>query len=192
MNIKAFLISTLAVAMLSAQACAGEGVRDGAYGGMHHGMGMHEGMGMHDGMGMHGEGHAGRGHHGGGYGMRGSNLMAMAKFKGIHRLGLSDDQYSKFRDIKHQLKKDLWQLMGKMIDVKYNLRKVWEVDKPDAAKVGAAYKDMFDLQRQAIELRVKARNKIYDMLTAEQRQQFGRGHGGHHHGGGHHGGSGSM
>jgi len=76
--------------------------------------------------------------------------------------------------------------------VKFALRQIWEAEKPDPAKVGASYKEMFDLQRQGIELRVKARNKIYDMLNAEQRKLFREGgHGGRHHGkrgDGHHGG----
>ena len=188
----------LTVALIGTQACA-ENYRSSDDMPMHQGMSMGSGMdrehGMNMGsdrdMGRYGEGHGmmgghhGRGGHGYGHGGRGdgSNLMAMAKFKGIHRLGLSDDQRKKFRSIKHELKKNLWKLMDKMIDVKYNLRNLWDADKPDPAKVGAAYKDMFELETQAIQLRVAARNKIYDMLTPEQRSNFGKGHpgyGGHH------------
>jgi len=186
MKLKAIYIAAFALTMISTQACASEGYRD-EYGG-HHGMhGSYQGMDMHGGDfdgGMH---HGGHGYSGHG---RGSNLMDMAKFKGIRRLNLNDEQRKKFRAIKHQLKKDLWQLMGKMIDAKDNLRDLWDADKPDPAKVGAAYKDMFDLQRQAIELRVGARNKIYDMLSPEQREQF-RSHHGSHGKGGHHGDMGS-
>jgi len=182
MNLKALYLFVLTMAMVSAQACANENYRRGsddgdAMSGPHHGMGMH-----HD---QYQSSRHHRGHAAGKF-ESASDLMAMAKFRGIHRLNLSDDQRKKFKDIKHKLKKDLWQLMGKMIDVKFNLRELWEADKPDPAKVGAAYKDMFDLQRQAIELRVAARNKIYDMLSAEQREQFrGAYHGGGHHRSGH-------
>ena len=195
MKMKTSIYAVLAAAMVITQACAADASKDGDYGyGYGYGYGGMHG-GSHHGMGMEGRDgdYGGHGHHrghGGGMHGSGTNLMAMAKFKGIYRLNLSDDQRKKFKAIKHKLKKDLWQLMGKMIDVKDGLRDLWEVDKPDPSKVGAAYKDMFDLERQAIELRVTARNQIYDMLTKEQRERFRDGYHGHyggHHGGGHHG-----
>jgi len=190
MKLKAIYITALTLAMVATQACAVD-ARHGEDSGGHHGMhgsqqGMDMGMDKGMGMGMSEGGHKGMHHGYSGHGGAGSDLMEMAEFDGIHRLHLNDEQRKKFRAIKHQLKKDLWALMGKMIDVKESLHQLWDVDKPDAATVGAAYKDMFDLERQAIELRVTARNAIYDILNQEQREQFRSGHRGGHHGGGHH------
>jgi len=52
------------------------------------------------------------------------------------------------------------------------VRKAWSGDKPDPKKVGAAYVELFELQRQAIEDRVVVMNKMYDTLTEEQREQL--------------------
>lgn len=191
MKIRTLTFPLVFLLLLSAQACATDSPRDG-----HPGMGYEGGHG--DMMGHHGtgkgEGHHGdygghRGHRGhkGGHSMKDANLMRLAKFHGIYRLNLTDEQRAKFKAIQRKLKKDLWQLMGKMLDVQAAMEDVWQMEKPDPAKVGAVYKDMFDLQRQGIEARVAAKNKIYDFLTAEQRERFRRsGHRGYGKGDGHH------
>jgi Spy/CpxP family protein refolding chaperone len=139
------------------------------------GPGMMMGSGMGYGRGM--------GHMMGGYGMMGGSGMMMG---GYGMLDLTDKQMDQLNDIQTKLQKDHWQLMGKMIDEQANVRKAWSGDKPDPKKVGAAYAKLFEIQRQALEDRVAAMNKMYDTLTDEQREQlksgrwgmWGRGGGG--------------
>jgi Spy/CpxP family protein refolding chaperone len=123
---------------------------------MGHGMGFGQGMG----------------HMMGGAGMMGGGMMGMPgmMMRGYGMLDLSDKQTDQLIDIQTKLQKDHWQLMGKMIDEQANVRKAWSGDKPDPKKVGAAYAKLFELQRQAIEDRVAAMNKMYDTLTDEQRE----------------------
>jgi Spy/CpxP family protein refolding chaperone len=126
------------------------------------------GCGMMMGSGM-GFGGMGMGHIMSGFGMMGMPGMMMG---GYGMLDLSDKQIDQLNDIQTKLQKDHWQLMGKMIDEQANVRKAWSGDKPDPKKVGAAYSKLFELQRQTIEDRVAAMNKMYDTLTDEQREQL--------------------
>ena len=125
----------------------------------HHGM-MEPGMmmGRNIGSGMM-YGNYGRGMHG----------MMMG---GYYLSDLSDKQLSKMNDIRNKLEKDLWQLKGQILDEQAKLRDLWMADKPDPTKVGAAYAEAFEFEREAIETRVKAMNEMYDVLTNEQREKL--------------------
>ncbi len=104
-----------------------------------------------------------------GQGMMGMPGMMMG---GYGMLDLSDKQIAQFNDIQTKLQKEQWQLMGKMLDEQAKLREVWSVDRPDPKKVGDAFTAISQLQRQALEARVTAMNKMYDALTDEQREQL--------------------
>jgi Spy/CpxP family protein refolding chaperone len=105
----------------------------------------------------------------GGQGMMGMPGMMMG---GYGMLDLSDKQIAQFNDIQTKLQKELWQLMGKMLDEQAKVRDAWSVDKPDPKKVGAIFSEISQLQRQALEARVQAMNKIYDVLSDEQRENL--------------------
>jgi len=132
---------------------------------------MGPGMMMGSGMGFGGMGM--------GYMMGGNRMMGMPGMMmgGFAMLDLSEKQTDQIGDIQTKLQKEHWQLMGKMIDEQANMRKTWSGVKSDPKKVGAAYAKLFDLQRQAIEARVEAMNKMYDTLTDKQREQLNSGPG---------------
>jgi Spy/CpxP family protein refolding chaperone len=169
-NITALLLLSTVVLPLQTQAMppwmgGGQGPGNAGCGMMGPGMMMGSGMGY---------GMMGAGHMMGGFGMMGGGMMGMPGMMmgGYGMLDLSDKQTDQLIDIRTKLQKDHLQLMGKMIDEQANVRKAWSGDKPDPKKVGAAYAKLFDLQRQAMEDRVAAMNKMYDALTDEQREQL--------------------
>jgi Spy/CpxP family protein refolding chaperone len=168
-SIKVLLLLGAVVLPLQTQAnppwmMSGQGQGNAGCGMMGAGMMMGPGMGY---------GMMGAGHMMGGFGMMGGGMMGAGMMMGGYgMLDLSDKQIDQLNDIQTKLQKDHWQLMGKMIDEQANVRKAWSGDKPDPKKVGAAYAKLFELQRQAIEDRVAAMNKMYDTLTDEQRQQL--------------------
>ncbi|MGD8940687.1 MAG: Spy/CpxP family protein refolding chaperone [Gammaproteobacteria bacterium] len=170
-NITALLLLSAIVFPLQTQAMPPW--MDGGQGpGMQGGCGM-MGPGMMMGSGA-GYGMMGAGHMMGGFGMMGGGMMGMPGMMmgGYGMLDLSDKQMDQLNDIQTKLQKDQWQLMGKMLDEQANVRKAWSGDKPDPKKVGAAYAEISKLQRQALEARVEAMNKMYDTLTDEQREQL--------------------
>ena len=131
----------------------GSGMRAGMMGGMMEGM-------MEGGCAMGMPGH--------GFGMGGMRGALM----GIYALDLSEQQQKQINEIQDKLRKDNWQIAGKILDARAKLRDAWSADKPDPKAVGAAFEEISKLQREALENRVKALNKLYDLLTDEQRNQL--------------------
>lgn len=133
-----------------------------------------QGPGAHMGCGMMGPGIG----FGMGFGMMGMSQMMGGMgipgmmMGGYGMLDLSDKQIAQFNDIQTKLQKEHWQLMGKMLDGQAKVREAWSVDRPDPKIVGAAYAELSQLQRQALEARVEAMNKMYDALTDEQRNRL--------------------
>ncbi|MFC1681695.1 Spy/CpxP family protein refolding chaperone, partial [Pseudomonadota bacterium] len=101
--------------------------------------------------------------------MGGGHMGMMKKFK---MLGLTEEQEIKIDDIQHQLHKQHWAIMGQMIDVKAELRRVHAGDPPDAKAIGAVYGKMFDLKRQMIETTIEAKNNATGVLTEAQAAQM--------------------
>jgi len=138
----------------------GPGMMGGGYGmGMGPGMMMGGGMGMGPGM------------------MMGGSMMGM---HGLYMLDLTDDQRSKVNAIQDKLRKQHWEIMGRMMDEHNALRDLYDADTLDAKKIGAAYDRVFKLKRQMIDAGIKARNDVYALLTKEQREQLKQ----YRHGGG--------
>jgi Spy/CpxP family protein refolding chaperone len=152
------------------------------------------GQGMGYGMGMMGQGHM-MGRYGIGSGSMGMPGMMMPGMMmgGYGMLGLSDKQISQMNAIQDDLHKKHWQLMGKMMDESTKMRDAWSADRPDPKQVGSVFSEMAQLQRQDLEARVEAMNKMYDLLNDEQRKRmkagpwgmWGQMGGGPMHGGGH-------
>jgi len=109
---------------------------------------------------------------GGGYGpgmMMGGGMMGM---QGLYMLDLTDDQRGKINAIQDKLRKQHWEVMGKMMDEHNALRDLYDIDPLDAKKIGAAYDRLFKLMRQMIDAGIKARNDTYAVLNKEQRAQL--------------------
>lgn len=90
----------------------------------------------------------------------------------LHHLGLSEEQWDKVRDIMHEQRMNNHERHGKMMDARFEMQKV--MSKPDATaeEVGAAVEKMCKLRREMVENRIKTQNKIRDVLTKQQKQQF--------------------
>lgn len=138
--------------------CPGMGMMGGPGMGM---MGMMGGMGgmMGPGMGMMGGGMMGPG-----MGMMGAGPFAM--------LDLTDDQRAKLSKIQDETRKRQWDLMGKLYDEHARLRDVYATERPDPKQVGQAYGNIAKIQQQMAEIGTDAHNRMFDVLTKEQREQL--------------------
>ncbi|MCW8901836.1 MAG: Spy/CpxP family protein refolding chaperone [Gammaproteobacteria bacterium] len=111
-------------------------------------------------MGMMGMGHMGSGN----IGMMGNNYMYM--------LDLSDSQRKSIRDIQKETRTQQLALHDKLTEHADDLYSLYKEDKPNAKKIGSIYKSIFDLKRQKIELSITTKNKVYDLLTKEQKEKL--------------------
>lgn len=167
-------------------------------GGKYRGYGMGH-MGMMGGPGMMGMGPmgmmGGMGHMGmmgmmggmgpkmmGGPGMMGMGHGMMGGMGPLHMLDLSDEQRAKIRSIQENVRKQHWEIMGRIMDESSKLYDLFAADKPDPKKIGSVYGKIFDLKRQMIETSIDARNQMEGVLTKEQHEQLeqmhrGRGQG---------------
>lgn len=89
-------------------------------------------------------------------------------------LDLSDKQRDQIRDIQRSMRKEHFDLMEKMMDTSDKLYSLYDADKPDPEKVGKVYDEIYKIKRQMIQEHIIIRNKIYDLLTKEQREKFRR------------------
>jgi Spy/CpxP family protein refolding chaperone len=144
-----------------------------------YGMGMGPGT-MGGGMGMGPGMMGGSGMMGMGAGMMGGGMMGL---HGLNMLDLSDEQRGKINAIHDKLRKQHWEVMGKMMDEHNALRDLYDAETLDGKKIGATYDRIFKLKRQMIDTGIKAHNDAVAVLTKEQREQLkqlrrGRGMGG--------------
>ena len=137
------------------------------------------GMGMGPGM------MGGQGMMGGGMGMGAGMMMGggMMGLHGLNMLDLGDEQRGKINAIHDKLRKQHWEVMGKMMDEHNALRDLYDAETLDGKKIGATYDRIFKLKRQMIDTGIKAHNDAVAVLTKEQREQLkqlrrGRGMGG--------------
>ena len=147
--------------------------------GMGYGMGGY-GMGYGGGYGFHGRGQGymmGPGNMmgpaGGMMGPMGDMMGPMGGMMGnLYGLNLDDKQRDKIRGILHSMRKQHFDLMEKMMETSDKLYDLYDVDKPDPDKIGKVYDDLFKIKRQMIQEHIQIKNKIYDLLNKEQREEF--------------------
>lgn len=121
------------------------------------------------GPGMIGHGTMGGAGMGGGSGMGATRGDMPSEFA---LLELSPDQQSQIGQIQREaLQQDLG-LRQRIGNEQRRLQQLLLQDRPDPQAVGDAYGKIAQLQRQQIELRVEAQNRIEALLTPEQRQQL--------------------
>lgn len=137
---------------------------------------MGPGMGMMGGMGggMMGPGMGGMGMMGGGPGM-GMMGMGPGASMGMHpfaMLDLTGDQRTKLAKIQDETRKRHWDLMGKLFDEQARLRDIYATERPDPKQVGQVYGNIAKLQQQMAEIATDAHNRMFDVLTKEQREQL--------------------
>jgi Spy/CpxP family protein refolding chaperone len=142
---------------------SGPGMMGGGYG-------MGPGMGMGMGSGMMGSGMMGPDM---GMGMMGHGMMG--GYGAFQALDLNDDQQKKITQIQDALRKQHWELMGKMQDEYVKLRDLNAADTREPSAIGQQMQRVFDLRRQMIESGVDAENRMEAVLTAEQKAQLRKG-----------------
>ena len=122
-------------------------------------------------MGM-GYGHMGSEHMG--YRHMGSGHMGRMGmgYRYLHSLDLSDQQRTDIRNIHKEMRTQQFSLQDKIAEKKDDLHSLYKKDKPNAKKIGAVYKKIFDLKRQQIELAVTTKNKTYDFLNKKQKEKL--------------------
>ncbi len=132
-----------------------------------HGMMMGPGMGYGMGPGMMG------------YMMGSMHGYAMGTGMGLGAvLELSDEQREQIRKIHQELRQRHWDVMGEIMDKQNEIGDLYAQETPDPGQVGQAYSELTDLGRQMIEAEVRARNRVREVLTEEQRQRLRRWHSG--------------
>ena len=144
-----------------------ENMQRGGYGpgyGMGPGMmgGYGPGYGMGPGM---------MGGYGPGYGM---DSGMMGNWSGLN---LSPSQLEQWDKIHDKLQEKHRKLMSQMWEEQARLADLYNAEKRDAAVIGKAHDKLAKLQREAIEARIDAENKFYELLTKEQKAQVRRGYG---------------
>lgn len=149
--------------MMGMGAGAGGAMMDGMMGPGMMGPGMMGGMGMGMSSGMMGPGMDMTPGMGPGM-MGGAGMLA--------QLNLTQDQQRKINSIHDTLRRQNWDLQGKILDEQARLRDLYAQEQPDPKKVGEAYGNIANLQRQMIEQQVQAHNQTQNVLTPEQRQQW--------------------
>ncbi|WP_303907846.1 Spy/CpxP family protein refolding chaperone [Thiohalomonas denitrificans] len=125
------------------------------------GPGMQGGPGMAQGGRGMGPGAMGPGMMGGGYGMG-----------GIWSLNLDEKQRQQIGEIMQQQQKQQWERRARMQEAMNQLNRLYANETPDPEKVGEAYARMSEIQREIAESQVRAHNRMWELLTEEQRQQL--------------------
>ncbi len=180
-------------AAASAQPGPGYGMGPGMMGGYGPGYGMGPGMmgGYGPGYGMgpgmmggygpgYGMGPGMMGGYGPGYGM-GPGMMGGPGYGmgpgggwGLAALNLTDTQREKIADIRREVSRKQWEIMGKMHEQQYRLQEQYESGKADDDAARKVYAAMSEAHKQMFETQLEARKRIDSVLTAEQREQLRR------------------
>ena len=134
-----------------------------------YGYGMGPGM-MYGDQGGYGWGQGMMGGYGMGPGMMGG--MGMMGIGPVWSLDLKDNQRLAIDNIMREQHAQSWPLMTAMFADYGKLRELYSAETLDAAAIGKVYDDIFKNQRAMIENSIKTRNRIYDQLTKEQKEQL--------------------
>ena len=113
------------------------------------------------------------------------NGMGMMGHGSFSALDLTKDQQSRINKIQDEVRKQHWAVMGKMMDEQAKLRDLYAEDKLDAKKIGVVSDSIHSLQKQVLESRIDAYNRMLEVLTKEQREQLNKKSGGDMPGKGH-------
>lgn len=87
-------------------------------------------------------------------------------------LDLNDKQREQIRALQRDMRKQHFAQMEKMMEASDKLEDLYSEEKPDAEKIGKVYDELYKSKRQMIQQHIEMRNKIYDILSKEQREKF--------------------
>lgn len=167
--------------LVGATAVAASAVADPPQGNFGPDYGMGQGM-----MGGYGMGPGMMGGQGSGYGM-GSGTMSgqgsgygmgpgmMDGYASRADLNLTAEQRSKIANIRNDVRRKHWDLMGKMQDEQAQMNEQYHSDQRDDATLSKSHHDMSELRQQMFDLSLSARRQTDAVLTQEQRDKLKRG-----------------
>jgi Spy/CpxP family protein refolding chaperone len=101
--------------------------------------------------------------------MQGMGKMGPGAFGG---LDLTAEQRTKINKIQDEMRKQHWALMGKIMEEQAKLRDLYDEDLLEAKKITAVSDVIHAYRNQMIESRIDAFNRMREVLTKEQREQF--------------------
>ncbi|WP_420330019.1 Spy/CpxP family protein refolding chaperone [Paraburkholderia mimosarum] len=106
-----------------------------------------------------------------GYGMGmgpGMGPGAMMSGGWASSLDLTDEQRTKINQIQDQARKNLWVLMGSMMDQQATLRDLYQAPKRDNAAIDESHKAISALRQKMIDSSIDARKRVEAVLTRKQ------------------------
>ncbi len=98
-------------------------------------------------------------------------MMAPPPFAGVQ---FNEEQRKTIQKMMAEERQAHQQRVQKMQQFQNQLRELYSADKWDAAAITKLYEKMHAEQRRTIAAMAEARNRVYDMLTKEQREQMKR------------------
>jgi len=89
-------------------------------------------------------------------------------------IDLTDEQRGKISEIRQDLMRKHWDLMGKMHEQHYRMQELYGSGKTDESAERTAYEAMSAAHKQMFDSMLEARKRMDAVLTPEQRQQLRR------------------
>lgn len=97
---------------------------------------------------------------------------AMAAPRPFAGVDFSEEQRKQIKDMMAQERKMHQQRVENMQGVQQQLQKLYAADKWDSRAITQLYEKMHAEQRKTIGAMAEARNKVYDLMSKEQREQM--------------------
>lgn len=84
---------------------------------------------------------------------------------------LTGEQQSKVRDIQREMRREHMEKMMDIMDIRDDIMTEMAAERPDPKKVREMQASMSQIQGEMLESTLNNRNRIYDLLTEEQKKQ---------------------
>jgi Spy/CpxP family protein refolding chaperone len=87
-------------------------------------------------------------------------------------LNLNEQQRKEVSKVLDEQQKRQYELMGKSMELRSKLRNLYAQETWDSSAITGVYDQLAKIQSDMVKSRIAARNRIYNVLTPEQRQQY--------------------
>lgn len=98
--------------------------------------------------------------------------MGMGMAGPMNLPNLTGEQQSKIRAIQREMRREHMEKMMDMMDIRDDIMAEMASERPDPKKIREMQGSMSQMQGEMLESTVNNRNRIYDLLTEEQRKQI--------------------
>lgn len=98
--------------------------------------------------------------------------MGMGMAGPMNLPNLTGEQQSKVRAIQREMRREHMEKMMDMMDIRDDIMAEMASERPDPKKIREMQGSMSQMQGEMLESTVNNRNRIYDLLTEEQRKQI--------------------